>query len=89
MVDMVGKTVIKVQCDGCMAEDHKIKAVGKVTSIMKANRIWPGTTDRYDYAACLVMNSHLDAGKSWFYVALQDTSLQVSRYDPMTYFHYV
>lgn len=91
MVDMLGKLVIKVLCDGCMAEDHKIKKVGRVVAIKKAHEVWPKSyvDDRYEYAECLILNSHLDAEKEFFYVCIQDSSLQQSRFDMTVYFHYV
>ena len=91
MADMMGKIVIQVNCDGCMAEDHKIMQVGRVVAIRKAKDIW-GVQDpyenRYDFAQCLVINSHLDAKDEYFYVCIQDSSLQPSKGHWMVYFHY-
>ena len=88
MANILGKLIIQVQCDGCMAEDHKIKKVGRVIAVLKAKDIW-GTPDRYDYAQCLILNSHLDAKEDYFYVCIQNSSLQPSKEDWMVYFHYV
>jgi hypothetical protein len=79
---LIGKLIIQVQCDGCMAEDHKIKKVGRVIAISKAE-------DHYDYAKCLVFNSHFDEDEQFFYVCVQDNCLQQVPYDKDVYFHYI
>jgi hypothetical protein len=90
MMVRVGNIVIKVLCDGCMAIDHKVEFIGRVIAIKKSSEIWnPSNTDRYTYAKCLILNSHMDAKEEYFYPCVQDSSLQKSPNDPNVYFWYV
>jgi hypothetical protein len=79
---MVGKIVLEVNADGCMAQDHKLMRVGEIVAVKKHSAIWgskPGDWhDRFDYAVCRVIQSRDDTwGRNdrpdeLFYACLQD-----------------
>jgi hypothetical protein len=83
----IGKIVIKVLCDGCMAEDHKLQMIGEVVAVRKANEIWPSNSStQYDYAVCRVFNSRSDLPDTFFYPCIQDGSFQQSSRNDQVYF---
>lgn len=76
--DVLGKIVIKVDADGCMAHDHKIVAVGRVLSVMKHSEVWPHAFRSLDseqlYAKCEILPTRSDLANDvkFFYPALGD-----------------
>ena len=85
---MIGEIVIKVQCDGCMAEDHKVVAIGRVVAIKHPSEIWGSTDGPYTYAECKIIVSRSDELLKFFYPCVQDGSFQWSEKDKV-YFWYI
>ena len=77
----IGAVVLEIQCDGCMADDHKLLRVGEVQDIKLHCMIWPHAARNLDsdkpYAICRVMNSRVDLPEEFFYIAMADRNVQL------------
>ncbi len=77
---LVGKFVLDIQCDGCMAEDHKLKRVGEIIDVKTHREMWPDAhphyKDGYHYAVCRVIQSREDLPEELFYVCVEASNFQ-------------
>jgi hypothetical protein len=76
---LLGCLVIEVQCEGCMAEIHKISRVGQIVAVKKGCAIWPELPyNNNDYVVCRVVQTRSDKPEELFYVSVQDGSFQLA-----------
>ena len=77
---MIGKIVIDVHCNGCMAQDHVVNRVGEIIAVKPYREVWPHEgerfEDRYDVAVCRTLQSREDFPEELFYVFTADSCLQ-------------
>lgn len=72
---MLGKLVLDVLCDGCMAHVHKLERVGEIIAI-DDQRAFFGQGEHIIVAKCRVVNSREDLPEEFFYPALADGGFQ-------------
>jgi hypothetical protein len=76
---LLGAIVIEVECNGCMASEHKNKRIGQIIRIAKGKDIWSESPyNNYDYAVCRIIDSHQDNPETFFHVCVQDGSFQLA-----------
>ena len=72
-----GKTVLRVDCRGCMAHDHHIEKVGIVVGFKFCDEIWPSDREHNKkiHAVCRVVKTREDVPDEFFYPCIEDGAL--------------
>lgn len=73
----IGKIVLDIECDGCMAHIHKLIRVGEIIDIKKGSDLWPSSNvGRYRYAICRTIQSREDFPEETFHACIDSVDFQ-------------